>query len=71
MPEPRFQEGDLVSFQFGTRSVQGEIKEDRGPIGIQGRRLYLVEFRFSAHSPSLSEIELPAEELQLASGALR
>jgi hypothetical protein len=65
MPEPRFHKGDRVQFRFGLRSVQGEVKEDRGPIGIRGRHLYLVEFRREALSDSLSEIELPAVELQL------
>ena len=45
MPEARFRKGDLVKFRLGTRSVQGEVKEDRGPIGVKGRHLYLVEFR--------------------------
>jgi hypothetical protein len=65
MPDPQFRKGDLVKFQFGMRSVQGQVKEDRGPIGVKGRRLYLVEFRAESQAPSLSEIELPAEELQL------
>lgn len=65
MPEHRFRKGDLVEFQFGVYSVRGLVKEDRGPIGIKGRQLYLVEFRFDAHSDSLSQIELPAEHMQL------
>lgn len=64
MPEPRFRKGDPVRFRLGTRSVQGEVKEDRGPIGIKGRHLYLVEFRAEPQSVSLSLIELPADQLQ-------
>lgn len=64
MPEAQFRKGDLVRFRLGTRSVQGEVKEDRGPIGVKGRHLYLVEFRPEAQSASLSQIELPADELQ-------
>lgn len=64
MPEKRFHRGDVVQFRFGTRLVQGTVKEDRGPIGIKGRRLYLIEFRLQAMSSALSEIELPAERLQ-------
>jgi hypothetical protein len=63
MPEAHFRRGDLVKFRLGTRSVQGEVKEDRGPIGIKGRHLYLVEFR-PDQSASLSQIELPADQLQ-------
>ena len=62
MPETRFGKGDHVRFRLGTRSVQGVVKEDRGPIGVKGRRLYLVEFRPEPHSVSL--VELPADQLQ-------
>ena len=64
MPEAQFRKGDLVKFRLGTRSVQGEVKEDRGPIGVKGRHLYLVEFRPESQSASLSLIELPADQLQ-------
>jgi len=62
MPEVRFHEGDRVRFRLGIRSVLGVVKEDRGPIGIKGRRLYRVEFREELQSPS--QIELPADEMQ-------
>jgi hypothetical protein len=65
MPETRFRKGDRVVFQFGTRTVQGEVKEDRGPIGKGGRRLFLIEFPFGLHVEEPSHIELPAERLQL------
>ena len=64
MPEARLRKGDLVRFRLGTRSVQGEVKEDRGPIGVRGRRLYLVEFHPEPQSIDLSLIELPADQLQ-------
>ncbi len=64
MPEVQFRKGDVVRFQLGIRSVQGEVKEDRGPIGVKGRRLYLVEFRSEPQSIALSQIELPADQLQ-------
>lgn len=63
MPATQFRKGDRVRFRFGTRSVQGEIKEDRGPIGVKGRHLYLVDFRLESES-TFSQIELPAEDLQ-------
>ena len=66
MAPAQFHKRDRVRFRLGTRSVQGMVKEDRGPIGIRGRRLYLVEFR--ADPPSPSQIELPAEELQAVNG---
>ena len=64
MPEAKFRKGELVRFRLGTRSVQGEIKEDRGPIGVKGRHLYLVEFRPDPQSVSSSLIELPSDQLQ-------
>lgn len=64
MPEAQFRKGDLVRFRLGTRSVQGEVKEDRGPIGVKGRHLYLVEFCPESQSVSFSQIELPADQLQ-------
>lgn len=64
MPERRIRKDDLVRFRLGTRCIQGVVKEDRGPIGIKGRHLYLVEFRAERQSDSLSQIELPAEQLQ-------
>jgi hypothetical protein len=65
MSETRFRKGDLVQFRLGMRFVQGEVKEDRGPIGVKGRHLYLVEFRHEPSSAEPSLVELPAADLQL------
>jgi hypothetical protein len=65
MAEHRFRKGDLVRFRLSTRSIQGLVREDRGPIGVKGRHLYLVEFRPEPQSDSPVQIELPAEQLQL------
>ena len=65
MAKTQFHKGDRVRFTLGTRGVEGRIKEDRGPIGINGRRLYLVEFGDGGHDDqSPSQVELPAEQLQ-------
>jgi hypothetical protein len=64
MPEAKFRKGELVRFRLGTRSAQGEIKEDRGPIGVKGRHLYLVEFRPEPQPGAPALIELPSDELQ-------
>jgi hypothetical protein len=69
MRETRFRRGDKVRFRMAGRSVNGHVKEDRGPIGMNGRRLYLVEFR--ADVPAPSQIELPAEQLELQAAADR
>jgi hypothetical protein len=65
MPERKFRKGDRVRFHFVTRFVEGVVQEDRGPLGINGRHLYRVEFPFGLHAESPMHIELPAEKLQL------
>ena len=64
MSESKFRKGDKVVFRFGVRDVEGAVKEDRGPIGIKGRHLYLVEFRPESHSDDVTLVELPAAMLQ-------
>jgi hypothetical protein len=66
MAEPRFSKGDLVEFRFGVRQVRGIVKEDRGPIGVKGRNLYLVVFPVGADIESQMPIELPAVDMRLA-----
>lgn len=63
MSEVRYQKGDRVGFQYGIRRVQGVVKEDRGPIGIRGRRLYLIEYQPLVEAEEKSLVELPAEDL--------
>lgn len=70
MPKTSFRRGDQVCFRLGTRTVHGNVKEDRGPIGVKGRHLYLVEFHPESLSESTAVIELPADELQLAPVAI-
>jgi hypothetical protein len=69
MPERRLRRGDVVAFDYGPYRYQGVVKEDRGPIGMGGRRLYLIEFRRGAQAEYLSEIELPAVDLQVVPSA--
>jgi hypothetical protein len=70
MSKKSFRIGQLVTFKIGMRSIQGVIKEDRGPIGRKGRVLYLVEFRAEAESPYASHIELPADDLMEIEGTV-
>ncbi len=56
------------SFAWARGSIAGVVKEDRGPIGVKGRHLYLVEFRPESLSESLSVVELPADQLQSVTG---
>lgn len=55
--------GDIVQFRFGTLMVNGVVREDRGPIGVGGRRLYLIHF--SPEPYYASSIELPADEFEV------
>lgn len=41
--KPRFKVGDWVSFPYGAMTVLARVIEDRGPIGVNGRRLYRIE----------------------------
>ena len=40
--EARFRVGDWISFRYGPRQVWAQVIEDRGPLGVNGRRLYRV-----------------------------
>ena len=55
--------GDRVRFMFGPAPVIGTVKEDRGPIGLRGRRLYLIHY--SPESPVVLQLEMPAEEFEV------
>jgi hypothetical protein len=53
--------GDRVTFVFGSGQASGEIVEDRGCLGVGGRRLYGIRFAFD--SGDQRYIEVPEEEL--------
>ena len=55
--------GDKVRFVYGVGSVIGIVKEDRGPIGHKGRRLYRIQF--SLEAPFVTETEMPSEEFEV------
>jgi hypothetical protein len=64
-PAPRFKVGDRISFQFGVTPRVGVIDEDRGPIGVGGRRLYRIGLEVE---PGIEmHFELPEEELSPSS----
>jgi hypothetical protein len=53
--------GDRVRFQFSSQTAEGVIVEDRGELGVGGRRLYGIRFRWGEED---SYIELPEEEME-------
>jgi hypothetical protein len=61
--ERKFRKRDRVQFRLSTDGVDGVVTEDRGPIGVGGRRLYTVQFR-PDDVPWPSRVELPAEDLR-------
>jgi hypothetical protein len=65
-PPPAFRVGDWVSFLFGTRQVRAQVVEDRGPLGINRRRIYQVRVDRDAEEPMT--FEMPESELA-ATGA--
>ena len=56
--------GDRVVFRFGATDRTGVVIEDRGSIGVGGRRLFRIRSEDDPYFPF--EIELPAVEMQPA-----
>lgn len=53
--QPAFRVGDRVTVGLGRRRVHGVITEDRGPLGIHGRRLFQVTVPVEPDEPMLME----------------
>lgn len=60
--------GDKLRLRFGTRDVIATVIEDRGPIGVGGRRLVRVRVVLDPSSDPL-DFEVPAEDLRPRSSA--
>lgn len=54
--------GTPVNIRWGVQYVHGVITEERGPIGIGGRKLYQVNADLGEGSSLI--IELPASEIE-------
>ncbi len=63
---PLYKVGDMVSFLFGDGHVTGKIVEDRGCLGVGGRRLYGIHFAFDFPDDQ-RYIEVPEEDLTAGS----
>lgn len=55
--------GAKVRFQMGGRSPEGRVVEDRGQIGVGGRRLYLVRYELGRGNWYITE--LPADDIEV------
>lgn len=62
----RFRVGQPVRIKHGFRGMIGEVVEDRGPIGVGGRRLYGVRLRLDPCNEHTTE--LPEESLEAVPG---
>lgn len=57
-----FRVGDRVRVDFGRRKLIGTIVEDRGAIGVQGRRVFQVDIPMDPFEPM--SVELPEDEME-------
>ena len=63
-----FAEGDRVRLLWGVTPVDGIIVEDRGNLGVGGRRLYRVLVQLDDITEPI-ETSLPADDLKLLAKA--
>lgn len=66
---PLFKVGDVVTFLFGNGRATGQIIEDRGCLGIGGRRLYGIRFEINPGFGDQSYIEVPEVDLTAGEAA--
>jgi hypothetical protein len=66
---PLFHVGDWVAFHFGSGKVAARVIEDRGGIGVGGRRLYRVDLDEAPDGGSAFEV--PENELEATSPPVR
>ncbi|REJ86347.1 MAG: hypothetical protein DWQ34_03885 [Planctomycetota bacterium] len=59
--KPKFHVNDKVAFTFGMRRVKGFVVEDRGPLGVGGRRIYRVRLDMDPFDSMY--FELPEDDL--------
>src|SRR5262249_45132569 len=59
--------GDWVSLLYGPRMVLAQVVEDRGPIGVNGRRLYGLRLDLGQGGPTT--LEVPEPDLEAATEA--
>jgi hypothetical protein len=60
----KFRLGDWVTFQFGVKPAFAQIIEDRGPLGVNRRRLYGIRLDQELNEPFV--FEMPEDEMEKA-----
>lgn len=66
--KPRYKIGDWVSFRYVAYDALAQVIEDRGPIGVNGRRLYRLRMDREGCEPD--SFELPESSLTPASAPM-
>lgn len=56
--------GTVVKFMFGVSEVEATVIEDRGPVGVRGRRILRVRLEIEASDPL--EFEVPEDDVHVA-----
>jgi hypothetical protein len=64
-----FREGDRVRLLWGVTPVEGTVVEDRGNLGVAGRRLYHVLVQLDDNITEPMVIAAAAEDLTLVARA--
>jgi len=70
-PPGPFCEGDRVGLLWGVTPVEGVIIEDRGNVGVGGRRFYRVRCQLDDNISPPMDISAPAADLTLVAKAPR
>jgi hypothetical protein len=52
----KYRVGQAVRIKHGFRGMIGEIIEDRGPLGVHGRRLYTVKLRLDPWNEHIDQM---------------
>jgi hypothetical protein len=61
-PVARFRAGDRVQFEWGGHTFWGTIVEDRGLLGVNGRRLYHIDIPMDPELPDEPHRTMKAED---------
>jgi hypothetical protein len=62
--DEQYRVGDRVKMDWGGHEIQGTIVEDRGNLGVGGRRILRVHFKFDEYDEETFEV--PAGDLRPA-----